>query len=130
MKTNHRIITKVYIVEDSPAIRSRLIESLSLIDSVCIVGEADTPAQAISGILETQPDCVVLDFQLIGGTGVEVVREIHPLKPEIAFVVITNHPNPQYRRVCIEAGAQEFFDKSTEFDKVKEVISNLAISPS
>lgn len=129
MKNDHRILTKVYIVEDSPPIRKRLIDLLSEIDGVCIVGEAETPVDAIAGILETQPDCVVLDFQLIGGTGVEVVRKIHPMQPDVAFIVMTNHPDPQYRHICIEAGASEFFDKSTEFGKIKEVISNLASAP-
>lgn len=129
MENDHRILTKVYIVEDSASIRSRLIELLSEIDGVCIVGEAETPADAITGILETQPDCVVLDFQLIGGTGVEVVRTIHPTQPAVAFIVMTNHPDPQYRRICIEAGASEFFDKSTEFWKIKELVSQLASAP-
>ena len=57
------------------------------------------------GISETQPDCVVLDFQLIGGTAVDVLRAVHPGSPEIAFIVLTNHPTPQYRRACMEAGA-------------------------
>jgi hypothetical protein len=40
--------------------------------------------------------------------------------------VLTNHANPQYRRLCLEAGANWFFDKSTEFRKIKGVISGLA----
>jgi DNA-binding NarL/FixJ family response regulator len=129
MNTDYRILTKVYIVEDSPCIRHYLIELIGDIDGVCIVGEADTPSLAISGILETQPDCVILDYQLIQGTGVEVLRTIRPLKPNIAFVVITNHADPQYRRVCIEAGVCGIFDKSTEFEKMKALVKKLAFSP-
>jgi DNA-binding NarL/FixJ family response regulator len=129
MKNNHRILTKVYIVEDSASIRARLVEMLNDIDGVSIVGEAETPLDAIEGILETQPDCVVLDYQLIGGTGVEVVRTVHPISPAVSFIVMTNHPDPQYRRICVEAGASEFFDKSTEFWKIKDVISQLVAAP-
>ena len=84
---------RVFIVEDSPSIRSRLVELVGEVDGMCVVGEAETPAEAIAGISETQPDCVVLDFQLIGGTAVDVLRAVHPASPEIAFVVLTNHPN-------------------------------------
>ena len=114
---------KVFIVEDSPSIRGRLVELLNDIDGVRVVGEAETPEAAIAGIFETLPDCVVLDFRLIGGTGVDVLRAVHPALPAIAFIVLTNHAGTQYRRVCIEAGASWFLDKSTEFEKLKELVA-------
>jgi DNA-binding NarL/FixJ family response regulator len=117
--------TDVYIVEDSPAIRERVSEMLGRIPGVAVVGNADTPADAIAGILGTRPHCVVLDYQLIGGTGVEVLRELHPRLPGVVFIVLTNHPNPQYRRLCLEAGADAFFDKSTEFEKIGDVIASI-----
>ena len=119
---------RVFIVEDSPSIRSRLVEMLGEIEGVCVVGEADTPAAAVAGIQATQPHCVVLDFQLIGGTGVDVMRAVHPGSPEIAFVVLTNHPNVQYRRLCEAAGAGWFLDKSTEFGKLKEVVAECILT--
>ncbi|MFO1310739.1 MAG: hypothetical protein U1F41_01605 [Burkholderiales bacterium] len=44
------------------------------VPDVDVVGDAGTPADAIAGILATHPACVLLDFQLIGGTGVDVPR--------------------------------------------------------
>ena len=114
---------RVFIVEDSPSVRSRLVELVGAIDGMCVVGEAESPADAVAGIQHTQPDCVVLDFQLTGGTAVDVLRAVHPGSPEIGFVVLTNHPTPQYRRACLDAGAHRFLDKSTEFGKLKEVIT-------
>jgi two-component system response regulator DevR len=119
---------RVFIVEDSPSIRSRLVEMLGEMDNVCVVGEADTPEAAVAGIRATQPHCVVLDFQLIGGTGVDVMRAVHPVHPEIAFVVLTNHPNAQYRRLCEAAGADWFLDKSVEFGKLKEVVAECMLT--
>ena len=119
---------RVFIVEDSPSIRSRLVELLGEMDGVCVVGEADSPAEAVAGIRRTQPHCVILDFQLIGGTGVDVMRVVHPESPDIAFVVLTNHPNPQYRRVCKEAGAGWFLDKSIEFGKLKDVVAECMLT--
>ena len=65
----------------------------------------------------------MLDYRLLGGTGVDVLRAVHPGLPETLFIVLTNHPNPQYRRLCMQAGASWFFDKSTEFARVKEIIA-------
>jgi DNA-binding NarL/FixJ family response regulator len=117
--------TNVFIVEDSVSIRERLVGMLGDMDGVSVVGEADTPRGAVEGILRTRPDSVVLDIQLIGGSGIDVLRETHSQAPETVFIVLTNHPDPQYRRVCMEAGAAHFFDKNTEMDKVREVIAAL-----
>jgi CheY-like chemotaxis protein len=85
---------RVFIVEDSAPIRSRLVEMLGEVEGLRVVGEAESPAEAVAGITETRPDCVVLDFQLIGGTAVDVLRAVHPLSPEIAFIVLTNIRRP------------------------------------
>ena len=122
--------TKVFIVEDFVPVRHRLTELLSELDSVDIVGEAETPREAINGILEQRPHWVVLDFQLLGGTGVDVLRAVHPKAPSIRFIVLTNHPSPQYRRACMESGAGWFFDKSTEFGKIRDVIAGPVASNS
>jgi DNA-binding NarL/FixJ family response regulator len=115
--------TKVFIAEDFLPVRQRLAELLTSLEQVDIVGEAETPQEAVSGILEQQPDWVVLDFDLRGGTGVEVLRVVHPKAPGIRFIVLSNWPTAQYRRVCIDSGAGWFFDKSTEFGKVRHVIA-------
>ena len=121
------ISTKVFIAEDSPLIRDRLVEMLGELDGVAVVGAVETPGDAIAGILQTNPDYVVLDYQLNGGTAVDVLRAVHPQLPETVFLVLTNHANPQYRRICLEAGAGFFFDKSLEFDKVKDVVAAAAL---
>ncbi len=119
------IRTRVFIVEDSPPIRDHLVEMLDELPGVAVIGCAESPDEAIAGILRTNPDCVVLDYQLIGGTAVDVLRSVHPRAPDMVFLVLTNHPIPQYRRVCLEAGARGFFDKSLEFGKIREAVADL-----
>jgi DNA-binding NarL/FixJ family response regulator len=114
--------TEIFIVDDMPSMRERLRELVADIDGVEIVGDAGTPAEAIAGIMSTHPDCVLLDYQLAGGTGVDVLRAVHPRSPEIAFIVITNHATAQHRRACLDAGARYFFDKSSEFSQIRSAI--------
>jgi len=115
--------TTVFLVEDSPAIRLRLANLLNKIDGVSIVGEAESAATAIEGILRTRPDAVVLDIKLVGGSGIEVLRKVRPVEPSIRFIVLTNNADVQYRKVCMAAGADHFLDKASEFEKVKHLIS-------
>jgi DNA-binding NarL/FixJ family response regulator len=117
--------TNVFIVEDSESVRRRLARMLADIEGVRVVGEAETPGEALEGILRTRPDSVLLDLHLLGGSGLEVLRRAHPQTPGTVFIVLTNHPDAQYRRACMAAGADYFFDKSSEIAKVREVIAGL-----
>jgi DNA-binding NarL/FixJ family response regulator len=126
MEHAHTHPTNVFLVEDSAPIRERLAEMLGAVQGVTIVGEAASPASAIDGILRTRPDAVVLDIHLAGGSGVEVLRKVCPLEPGIVFIMLTNHPDLLYRKICLGWGAAHFLDKTTEFGKVRDVIAALA----
>jgi two-component system response regulator DevR len=117
---------KVFLVEDSPLIRDRIKAMLTSIDGVQVVGEAEAPAQALVGIEASEPDAVILDLQLTGGSGLFVLREMKTFAPDIAVIVLTNYVFPQFRSQCLEAGAKDFFDKSTEFDKARNTIAQMS----
>jgi len=116
----------VFIVDDSAQIRARLAEMLARMERVRLVGEAQCARDAIERIRRTSPDCVLLDLRLVGDSGLDVLRAIHPESPRIAFIVLTNHAEPQYRNACMNAGARYFLDKSTEFERVSPLVSSLA----
>ena len=65
----------------------------------------------------------VLDYQLEGGTAVDVLNAVRATTLTTSFLVLTNHTSSQYRRVCLEAGASQFFDKTLEFHCVKDAIA-------
>jgi len=118
--------TRIYIVEDSAAIRTRLQELLARMGGVDVVGEAASATEAIVDILALRPHSVLLDLNLGDRSGINVLRAIRPQAPQIQFVVLTNHAEPQYRRACEQAGAAFFLDKTTEFNRVPEVIATIA----
>jgi DNA-binding NarL/FixJ family response regulator len=118
--------TQVFIVDDSAAIRTRLVEMLARMEHVSVVGEAANARDAIASILRLRPHSVLLDLNLYGLTGMDVLRAVHGLAPEVAFVVLTNHAEAQYRRACSAAGARYFLDKTREFERVPEVLIEIA----
>jgi DNA-binding NarL/FixJ family response regulator len=118
--------TSVFIVDDSDSIRQRLIAMLGSMADVAVVGEARSAAEAIDGILATNPDSVLLDLNLGTSSGMEVLSTVRRQLPIVEFVVLSNHSEPQYRRACAKAGARYFLDKSTEFDCVRTVIAQIA----
>ncbi len=117
--------THVYIVEDSQPVRTRLAHLLGSIGGVTVVGQAASAPEAIAGILDARPDSVLLDLKLVGSNGLDVMRVVRQLAPEVAFVVLSNHSEPQYRDACLNAGARYFLDKSCDLDKVPGVIAEI-----
>lgn len=113
---------KVFLADDSAAIRER-VAGLLASRSMDVVGQAGTPQGCIEGILATHPDVVVLDVQLEGGTGLEVLRRVRRADPGIAFVVFSNNSHPAYRKRYLGEGAVQFLDKSSEFDQLAQAVA-------
>ncbi|MBE7939652.1 MULTISPECIES: response regulator transcription factor [Ramlibacter] len=118
---------KVFLADDSAMIRQRVASLLAeQAAGMAIVGEGVTPRACIEGILATHPDVVVLDAQLEGGQGLEVLRAVKPAAPEIAFVVFSNNAGPAYRKRYLGAGASRFLDKSADFDQLAAAVTAAA----
>ena len=114
---------KVFLADDSRLIRDRVGAMLAASDMV-VVGQASTPAGSIEGILSARPHVVVLDVQLEGGSGLEVLRAVRSAAPEIAVVVFSNNASPAYRKRYLSDGAVVFLDKSIDFDQLAQAVAN------
>ena len=112
----------VFLVEDSLAIRARLAATIRGIEGAELVGEAGTVGAAIDGIRATHPGAVILDLQLGDGSGLEVLRAVRPASPALHVAVLTNYATDQHRRACMDAGAEFFLDKSSDFLRIREIV--------
>ena len=119
---------RVVIVEDSAIIRARLAETLSEIENLTIVGQADTESEALHLLSAGAWDAVILDLQLKEGTGLGVLKRLRnegrPTHSKV--IVFTNYAFPQYRDRSLSSGADYFFDKAREFHRVRDVLADLA----
>jgi DNA-binding NarL/FixJ family response regulator len=114
---------KVFLAEDSAPIRERL-HGVFARAAMDVVGEAATPAGAIEQILALHPDVVVLDVQLEGGSGLQVLKAVRSANPNVAFVVFSNSSTSVYRSRFLKEGAADFLDKSTEFDQLPRAVAS------
>lgn len=112
----------VFLADDSLQIRQRVHAMLGAA-RMAVVGEGATPDSCISTILALHPDVVVLDHQLEGGTGLQVLKAVRSADPQVAFVVFSNNSAPAYRKRYLGEGAATFLDKSTEFDQLPQAVA-------
>jgi DNA-binding NarL/FixJ family response regulator len=116
---------EVVIADDSSAVRERLVSMLSELKGVEVVGQAQNVEEAIASIRALHPKAVILDIRMPGGSGINVLQNIKREQPAPVVIILTNYPYLQYRKKCLEAGADFFFDKSTEFNKIPQVFKLL-----
>lgn len=109
---------KVFVADDSRIVRERLVTMLDELIGVEIVGQAETVSDTIDAIQKVSPDVVILDIHMPDGSGIDVLQSIKQADPAPIVIVLTNYPYPVYRQKCLEAGADVFLDKSTEFDQI------------
>jgi len=118
---------KVFLVEDSISVRDRLIELLADPGNVEIVGFAESQDASLAKMRNGSVDVAIVDLNLKGGSGfgvIEAMRSQNPKAPP-TIVVLTNYAFPEYEIACRQRGADFFFDKSTQFGAVKQLLSVL-----
>jgi DNA-binding NarL/FixJ family response regulator len=118
----------VFLVEDSVSIRERLVRLLENVPGARVIGQAGAADEAIAAILAARPDLVLLDLNLEQGSGFDVLRAVHGVEPGIDFYMLSNFASEPYRRQAERLGACGFFDKSTDFDRLRELVANRAAS--
>jgi DNA-binding NarL/FixJ family response regulator len=114
----------IYIVEDSSPVRERLIEAVSDVPNARVVGQAAAVKEALEGVQRSQPRVLILDIQLRHGSGIRLLKQMRATGmslPELV-IVVTNYPTDDYRKASHDCGANHFFDKASEFDKVRDVL--------
>src|SRR3954470_15910442 len=117
----HQNRSRVLVADDSPAIRERLISLLGELPHVEVVGECGGAREALESIRKLRPSAVVLDISMPGGGGIHVLEKVKKEEQSPIVIMLTNFAHEAYRRHCAELGADYFFDKSNEFDKVIQV---------
>jgi DNA-binding NarL/FixJ family response regulator len=113
---------RLFIADDSLVIRARLVILLADLVGVELVGQAGNGAEVISAIQRLKPDVVILDIHMPGNSGFEVLQNIKQDQAAPMVIILTNYPYSVYRQKCLQAGADFFLDKSTEFDQIPELL--------
>ena len=117
---------RILLVDDSSAIRERVRGKVNAIGAVEVIGEADNVPRGIDLVRKLKPDIVILDISLPGGNGIEVLIEALDSETRSTMIVLTNHPYKAYRKICRKLGADFFFDKSREFNRLMDILEGLA----
>jgi len=116
---------KIIIADDSSLWRDRIKSILIEINEVFVVDEGENGTEALQIIMEKKPDLAILDIRMSGMNGIEVLKKIRELKMKIKVCMLTSYTYPQYKKRCIEAGADYFLSKMEDFAKISGIITDM-----
>jgi DNA-binding NarL/FixJ family response regulator len=114
---------KVIIADDSRLMRDRIRETISIFSSVEIVSETENGLQTLGELYKHNPDLAILDIRMPDRNGLEVLKEFRKNNKTTKIVILTNYAYDQYKDRAFENGADYFFSKSEDFEKIAAVVA-------
>jgi DNA-binding NarL/FixJ family response regulator len=102
------------IVEDSELVQTQLLRLVSLHGGIDVVGIAASEEAAVSLVVASNPDAVLLDLTLAPGSGIRVLERIRQAGCTARVLVVTNNAADVLRRSCEALGISGFYDKSRD----------------
>ncbi len=115
---------RVVVVDDHAMFRSGVRHDIG--SRVQIVGEGEDVPTAVAAILAHTPDVVLLDVHLPGGGGVEVLKQVLAIEPEVRFLALSVSDAAEDVIGVIRAGARGYVTKSISADELIEAIGRVA----
>jgi DNA-binding NarL/FixJ family response regulator len=112
----------ILIVDDNMNFVDRMVGLLGEVDGLGEIHVASDFDEARRILAEENPDIVLLDINLPGKNGIELLKLIKKNSADCEVIMITNHADDYYRDQCYELGATHFLDKSSDFALVPGII--------
>jgi len=116
---------QILIADDHPLLRNGLKQVLSLEPDLRVAGEAEDSEQVLQHLAEPGWDVVVLDITMPGRGGLEILRDIRRIRPDVPVLVLSMHPEDQFAVRAIKAGASGYLTKTNACEEVVRAIRKI-----
>jgi DNA-binding NarL/FixJ family response regulator len=119
----------VLLVDDHQLIREGLRRAFERSADCQVVAEAASVGEGLAQQSHHHAKVVITDLRLPDGSGLDLVRQLRQLEPDVGLVVLTMFPSDEQLFLAIEAGASAFLAKDLPSDEVVRVARGAAFSP-
>lgn len=118
--------TKILVVDDHEIVRTGLTTLINTVKDLKVIGEASSAAEAIAKAKLLQPDIIIMDIRMPGGSGIEACREIVSEQPAIKVLMLTSHSDNDAVIGSIIAGAQGYILKQIGSEALIEAVHQVS----
>ena len=116
---------RVFIVDDHEIIRQGLKMILKEASDLVVVGEAQDGIEALRKIKNTDCDVMLLDMNMPGRSGIDLLADIKALKPKMHILVLSIHPEDKFALRTLKAGASGYLCKDTALEELVVAIRKI-----
>lgn len=116
---------KVFIVDDHEIIREGLKKILKEESDLIVVAEAQDGVEALAKIQNTECDIMLLDMNMPGRSGIDLLSDLKALKPQLNILVLSIHPEDKFALRTLKAGASGYLCKDTALDELVVAIRKI-----
>ncbi|MCR8844961.1 response regulator transcription factor [Paenibacillus sp. SC116] len=113
---------RIILSEDQKLLRGALATLLSLEDDIEVVGQAENGEEALSLIVQHQPDIAVMDIEMPLKTGLDVAEAIQKIGSTCRVIILTTFARPGYFQRAMQAGVYGYLLKDTGSDELSDAI--------
>jgi two-component system, NarL family, invasion response regulator UvrY len=116
------IMTRILVADDHAIFRRGLKETLRSEFPKASFGEARTADEALQQIREKDWDIVVLDINMPGRSGLEILHDVKQLRPRTPILILSMYPEEQFARRALRAGASGYLTKESVPEELTEAV--------
>jgi DNA-binding NarL/FixJ family response regulator len=109
---------QILIVDDHPMTRSGLTHLINHQSDTVVCGEAENASEALDLLAESQPDLMLIDITLPGKSGLELIKDVKAMRPELPMLVLSMHDESLYADRVLRAGARGYITKHEGGEKL------------
>lgn len=113
---------RILIVDDHPVVREGLVQQINREPDLTVCAEASTAPQALDAAQRVKPDLILADINLPGRNGLELIRELHVLSPQLPVLVLSMHDESVFAERVLRAGGRGYVSKQLGAEKLAEAI--------
>lgn len=113
---------RILIVDDHPMMRQGLAQLINAEPDLAVDWEADNAGQVLDVVAKHQPDLLIVDISLPGKSGLELIKDVHVLRPGALILVVSMHDEALYAERVLRAGARGYIMKQEGGKKLMEAI--------
>lgn len=125
MKAEKAKKTRILIVDDHPMTRAGLVHLINHQAEMVVDGEAEDAAQALDLLASKRPDLMLIDITLPGKSGLELIKDVKAMRPDLPMLVLSMHDESLYADRVLRAGARGYITKHEGGDKLMGAIRHV-----
>jgi len=114
----HKARKKVFVVDDHPLLRQGLALLINQQEDLQVCGEAEAAQAALQSISQHRPDIIILDISLKGPDGLELLKSVRALDPDLPVLILSMHDEAIYAERALHARANGYIMKQEATEKV------------